>query len=93
MKRHHTQRSPSPASKLDDEEDSYKPYVPVAERRRQKLAKLYVEKRQQDDHDDHDDTQKEEELRKEKVRMERTLLIEAQEVHSKKAVEGAFIYG
>ena len=92
MKRHHTQRSLSPSLKLDDEEDSYEPYVPVAERRRQKLAKLYVEKRQQNDQDDHEDVQKEEELRKEKARMERTLLVEAQEVHSKKAIEGMFIY-
>jgi ATP-dependent RNA helicase DDX41 len=92
MKRHNAQRSPSPAFKLDDEDDSYEPYVPVAQRRRQKMARMYVEKKQQDDPDDNEDAQKEEELRKEKARMERTLLIEAQEVHSKKAVEGMFFY-
>jgi ATP-dependent RNA helicase DDX41 len=90
MKRHHIQRSPSPSFKLDDEDDSYEPYVPVAQRRRQKMAKLYVEKQQKEDLDDNEDAQREEELRKEKARMERTLLIEAQEVHSKKAVEGMF---
>jgi ATP-dependent RNA helicase DDX41 len=88
MKRNHIQRSPSPAYKLDDEDGSYEPYVPVAQRRRQKLAKFSAEKQQQDDLDDNEDAQKEEELKKEKARMERTLLMEAQDVHSKKAVEG-----
>ncbi|KAF8222930.1 putative DEAD-box ATP-dependent RNA helicase 35 [Tricholoma matsutake] len=86
MKRYRVQRSPSPVFKLDDD-DSYEPYVPVEQRRRQKMAKLYSEKQQQEDLDDNEDVQKEEEVRKEKVRMERTLLMEAQEVHSKKAVE------
>jgi len=90
MKRRPVQRSPSPSFKLDNEDDSYEPYVPVAQRRRQKLAKLYTEK-QQDDLDDNEDVQKEEELRKQKARMERTLLMEAQEVHSKKAVEGTIL--
>lgn len=88
MKRRQIQRSPSPSLKLDNEDDSYEPYVPVAQRRRQKLAKMYIQKKQQDDLEDNEDAQKEEELRKEKTRMERTLLMEAQEVHSKKAVEG-----
>jgi hypothetical protein len=92
MKRNHIQRSPSPTYKLDDDDDTYEPYVPVAQRRRQKLTKLYTEKQQQDDLDDNEDAQKEEELRKEKARMERTLLVEAQEVHSKKAVEGILFY-
>lgn len=91
MKRYRVQRSPSPVFKLDDD-DSYEPYVPVEQRRRQKMAKLYSEKQQQEDLDDNEDVQKEEEVRKEKVRMERTLLMEAQEVHSKKAVEGIFFY-
>lgn len=90
MKRRQILRSPSPSFRLDDEDNSYEPYVPVAQRRQQKLAKMYIQKKQQDDLEDNEDVQKEEELRKEKARMERTLLIEAQEVHSKKAVEGTY---
>jgi hypothetical protein len=90
LKRHYSNRSPSPVLKLDDEDDSYEPYVPVAQRRRQRMARWYAENKQPEDIDDVEETQNEEELKKEKARMERTLLIEAQEVHSKKAVEGMF---
>ena len=82
------ERSPSPVYRLDEGDDSYEPYVPVAQRRRQRFAKLYSNKQQQEDLDEHEDAQREEERRKEKARMERTLLMEAQEVHSRKAVEG-----
>lgn len=97
-KRRRLQRSSTPTYELDDEEDSFEPYIPVAQRRQQKLAKLAswgtnTEKqrarKQQEELDEREDAQKEEELRREKARMERTLLMEAQEVHSKKAVEGA----
>ena len=91
-------RSPSPVYKLDDADDSYEPYIPVAQRRQEKLAKLSTlgmnsEKdsatKLQEDFDDREDEQREEERKREKARKERTLLLEAQEVHSKKAVEGA----
>ncbi|KAG5643897.1 DEAD-box ATP-dependent RNA helicase 35 [Asterophora parasitica] len=94
-KRRRIQRSPSPVYKLDDENDEYEPYIPVAQRRQQKLAKLQswgasVEqraKKQQEEIDEREDAQREEELRREKARMERTLLMEAQEVHQKRAAE------
>ena len=96
-KRARLQRSPSPVYKLDDEDDTYQPYVPVAQRRQAKLAKLTswganAEKdkaRQlQEEQDDRDDEEREEERRREKARKERTLLMEAQEVHDRKAAEG-----
>ncbi|KAF9052787.1 P-loop containing nucleoside triphosphate hydrolase protein [Panaeolus papilionaceus] len=84
-------RTPSPEYKLDDEDDDYQPYIPVAQRRQQKLAKLSslgmtTEKpKQEDDADEIEDAQREEELRREKARKERTLLLEAQEVQQRKA--------
>lgn len=97
-KRRRVERSLSPTYKLDDEDDSFEQYIPVSQRRQQKLAKLTSwgttnekqrARKQQEEIDEREDAQKEEELRREKARMERTLLMEAQEVHSKKAVEGA----
>lgn len=90
------QRSSSPQYKLDDEEnDDYEPYVPVAQRRQQKLAKLSSWVRTSDKHgptfEDRTDQlqdEDEEEVRREKLRKDRTLLAEAQEVHLKKAAEG-----
>lgn len=96
-KRRRIQRSPSPSYKLEDTDDTYEPYIPVAQRRQEKLAKLSSwghpsekahKKSQQDDQDEREDALKEEELRREKARKERTLLMEAQEVHSKRANEG-----
>lgn len=87
-------RTPSPEYKLDDEDDDYQPYIPVAQRRQQKLAKLSslgmtTEKpKQEDDADEIEDAQREEELRREKARKERTLLLEAQEVQQRKAAAG-----
>ncbi|RDB21215.1 DEAD-box ATP-dependent RNA helicase 35 [Hypsizygus marmoreus] len=95
-KRRRIQRSPSPVYKLDDEDESFELYIPVQQRRQQKLAKLTSwganadkqrARKQQEELDDREDAQKEEELRREKARMERTLLMEAQEVHSRKATE------
>ncbi|EIW60687.1 DEAD-domain-containing protein [Trametes versicolor FP-101664 SS1] len=97
-KRARIQRSPSPVYKLDDEDDSYEPYVPVAQRRQAKLAKLTSwgantekDKAKQllEELEEKDDEEREEERRKEKARKERTLLMEAQEVHGRKAVEDA----
>lgn len=96
-KRARIQRSPSPVYKLDDEDDSYEPYVPVAQRRQAKLAKLTswganAEKekarRLEEEQEERDDEEREEERRREKARKERTLLMEAQEVHDRKAAEG-----
>lgn len=89
-------RPPSPVYKLDDEEnDDYVPYVPVAQRRQQKLAALsshlasdrhrarsHESPAVEEDEDDAEDR------RRDKERKERTLLMEAQEVHRKQAVEG-----
>ncbi|KAI0637294.1 DEAD-domain-containing protein [Trametes polyzona] len=97
-KRPRVQRSPSPVYKLDDEDDSYEPYVPVAQRRQAKLAKLTSwganaekdkAKRLQEEQEEKDDEEREEERRREKARKERTLLMEAQEVHNRKAAEDA----
>ncbi|KAH9946399.1 P-loop containing nucleoside triphosphate hydrolase protein [Epithele typhae] len=97
-KRARVKRSPSPVYKLDDEDDSYEPYVPVAQRRQAKLAKLTSwgantekdqAKRLQEELDERDDEEREEERRREKTRKERTLLMEAQEVHDRKAAEDA----
>jgi ATP-dependent RNA helicase DDX41 len=96
-KRRRVERSPSPTYKLDDEDDSYEPYVSVSQRRKEKLAKLsswaaptekQKAKKQQEELEEREDAEKEEERRKERARKERTLLMEAQEVHSRKATEG-----
>ncbi|KAH7907968.1 P-loop containing nucleoside triphosphate hydrolase protein [Hygrophoropsis aurantiaca] len=98
-KRRRLQRSPSPVSyKLDDEDSTYEPYIPVAQRREAKLAKLSslgsnVDKeksrKQLEELLEREDEEREEERRREKARRERTLLMEAQDVHSKKAAEDA----
>lgn len=99
-KRRRIERSPSPVYKLDDQDDSYEPYIPVAKRREAKLAKLASRganaekdkaKLQQEEIDEREDEEREEERRREKARKERTLLMEAQEVHDRKAVEGECI--
>lgn len=95
-KRRRVQRSPSPAYKLDENDDDYVPYVPVAQRRQEKLAKLSARgtnaenRRKQQEIEEREDEMEAEERRKEKERRERTLLMEAQEVHSRKALDGAF---
>jgi ATP-dependent RNA helicase DDX41 len=89
-------RSPSPVYNLDDQDDSYEPYVPIAKRRQEKMAKLsswginagkLKTRKQQEQADEREDALKEEELRREKARKERTLLVEAQEVHLQKAAQ------
>jgi len=95
-KRRRNERSPSPAYKLDGNDD-YEPYIPISQRRREKLAKYsslgvnaqrQKTKRLQEERDEREDTLKEEEHLREKTRKERTLLIEAQEVQRRKATEG-----
>ncbi|KAI0075446.1 P-loop containing nucleoside triphosphate hydrolase protein [Panus rudis PR-1116 ss-1] len=96
-KRRRVERSPSPVYKLDDD-TPFEPYIPVAQRRQQKLAKLTSwgassdkdkAKKQQQEEEEREDEEREEERRREKARKERTLLMEAQEVHNRKAAEDA----
>ncbi|KAI0318059.1 P-loop containing nucleoside triphosphate hydrolase protein [Amylostereum chailletii] len=99
LKRRRVQRSPSPTYKLDDgNDDSYEPYIPVAQRRQAKLAKLTSfgadtqkdsARALQETKEEIEDAEREEERMREKARKERTLLSEAQEVRSKKAIEDA----
>jgi ATP-dependent RNA helicase DDX41 len=98
LKRRRVQRSPSPAYDFDQQDDDYELYVPLAQRREQKLAKLVARgtnvnrvksRKQPKDEVEHEDAESEEERRKEKARRERTLLMEAQEVHMMKAAEDA----
>lgn len=98
-KRRRIQRSPSPQYKIDDGHD-YEPYVPVAQRRQAKLAKLSAlgSSTGRDDlraaraaEEEQEDEEQEQERRREKVRRGRALLVEAQEVHSKKASEGVWL--
>ncbi|KAJ3881518.1 P-loop containing nucleoside triphosphate hydrolase protein [Lentinula edodes] len=97
VNRRRIQRSHSPPTyKLEDDDDTYVPYVPVAQRRQEKLAKLSSWGRAknsaqdtQREQEELEDEAKEEEKRREKARKERTLLMEAQDVHSRKAAEDA----
>ncbi|KAJ8585221.1 DEAD-domain-containing protein [Rhizopogon salebrosus TDB-379] len=97
-KRRRISRSPSPTYKLDDEDDNYVPYVPVAQRREAKLAKLSSlntvsdrtkARKQLEELLEREDAEREEERQREKARKERPLLMEAQEVHERKAAENA----
>ncbi|KAG1749160.1 P-loop containing nucleoside triphosphate hydrolase protein [Suillus paluster] len=97
-KRRRISRSPSPAYKFDDDDDDYVPYVSVAQRREAKLAKLSSlntvsdrtkAKKQLEELLEREDAEREEERQREKVRKERPLLMEAQEVHQRKAAENA----
>ena len=84
--------------KLDDEEDDYVPYVPVRQQRTQRLqllastrgARLDPEKElEKETVEQKVDEEREEEKRKERARLDRTLLLEAQQVQAKKALEDA----
>ena len=97
VKRRRIQQTPSPQYRIDND-DNYEPYIPVAQRRQAKLAKLSAlgSSTGRDDvrearkaEEEQEDEEQEEERRREKVRRGRALLVEAQEVHSKKASEGA----
>ncbi|KAH9977229.1 DEAD-box protein abstrakt [Lactifluus volemus] len=97
VKRRRVQSTPSPEYRLDDEGD-YEPYIPVAQRRQARLARLSawgssagpdrVEEARRVQ-EEREDEEQEEERRRERVRRGRALLVEAQEVHSKKASEDA----
>ncbi|KAJ4480433.1 P-loop containing nucleoside triphosphate hydrolase protein [Lentinula edodes] len=97
VNRRRIRRSHSPPTyKLEDDDDAYVPYVPVAQRRQEKLAKLSSWGRAKNgaqdtrrEQEELEDEAKEEEKRREKARKERTLLMEAQDVHSRKAAEDA----
>lgn len=94
-KSRHTESS-SPKHVLDDEDETYVPYVPVIKRRQEKLAKLTswsssIEReklKKRDGSQELEDVANEDELLKERTRKERTLLMEAQEVHLRKVAEG-----
>ena len=95
QKRRRVERSPSPVLKIDDNDDFQ--YIPAAQRRQAKLAKLTSRGnpsdknkalRQQQEQEEREDEEREEERRREKARKERTLLMEAQEVHDRRAAEG-----
>ncbi|THH05977.1 hypothetical protein EW145_g4402 [Phellinidium pouzarii] len=93
-KRRHLDRSPPPDYKLDDTTDgAYEPYIPVAQRRQAKLAAIAsrgLDRKKAADQlleADQADRDEEEGRQRERDRKERTLLLEAQEVHRKKAVE------
>ena len=72
--------------------EDYKPYIPVAKRRKQLLSKLEAKKvadelpkeREQRERDEVDTEERE----REKIRRERTLLQQAQEVKERRAIEG-----
>ena len=91
-KRRRLDAPPSPKYDLDDNDD-YVPYVPVAQRRQAKLAaasrvsagQKKLEETIEEAQPSPDD---EAERQRERERKERTLLMEAQEVHRKKAAEG-----
>jgi ATP-dependent RNA helicase DDX41 len=96
-KRRRIERSPSPSYKLDGDDDEYEPYIPLSQRRQEKLAKFsslgvnaerQKAKRIQEEQEEREDALKEEERLREKARKERTLLVEAQEVQKRKADEG-----
>ncbi|KAG8924687.1 hypothetical protein FRC00_004818 [Tulasnella sp. 408] len=82
--------------KMDEDDDNYVPYVPVAKRKQALVSKLTERKtetpaqkakREQEEREEAEDAEKEEERRREKARKERTLLEEAQDVHKRKAEE------
>ena len=94
-KRRRIEQDPSSEYKLDDDENNYEPYIPVAQRRQAKLAALAsrgLSQRQkqaiQQIESEHPDVS-DEETQRERERKERTLLLEAQEVHRRKAAEGS----
>ena len=83
LKRRCIEQDPSPEDELDDDENDYEPYVPVAHRRQAKFAALasrgLSQRRKQavqqieSEHPDVSD----EETQRERERKERTLLLEA----------------
>lgn len=73
--------------------EDYKPYIPVAKRRKQLLHKLEAKKNRtteeiQREQEEREREEEDEERAREKARRERTLLQQAQEVKERKAAEG-----
>ncbi|KAG9018914.1 DEAD-box ATP-dependent RNA helicase 35 [Tulasnella sp. 427] len=82
--------------RMDEDDDHYVPYVPVAKRKQALVSKLTERKtetpaqkakREQEEREEAEDAEKEQERLREKARKERTLLEEAQDVHKRKAEE------
>lgn len=79
------------------QEGDFEPYVPIVQRRAQKFAKLSslisdseqraCRRHQHTVTEEYRDDQKDEEVQREKARVERTLLMEAREVQSKRQAE------
>ena len=96
--RHLEEQTDQPLYRLDDEDDNYVPYVSVKQRKQHRLQQLasrggaegniQEEKRKKQDQEEKEDEELEEIKRRDKARKERTLLLEAQEVKAKKALEG-----
>ena len=82
---------------MDD--DDYEPYIPIAQRKQAKFNALVSSSRpsqssrraQLEAAEENEEELEEEERQRENARIERTLLMEAQEVHERKAAEGAFV--
>ncbi|KAI5995802.1 hypothetical protein F5J12DRAFT_855032, partial [Pisolithus orientalis] len=93
LKRRRIQRSPSPTYKLDNEDDSYEHCVPVAQSRASMLSSLTSSsarekaKMQLEELLAKEGAEQEEDSWRERAWKERTLLLEAQEMHSRKAGE------
>ena len=97
-RRYPDEQADEPVYKLDEEDDNYVPYVPVKQRKQQRLEQLasrggtegnsQEEKRKKQDQEEKEDEELEEVKRRDKARKERTLLLEAQEVKAKRALEG-----
>ena len=97
-RRHPDEPGDEPVYTLDEEDDNYVPYVPVKQRKQQRLEQLasrggaegnrQEERPKKEEKEEKEDEELEEVKRREKVRKERTLLLEAQEVKAKKALEG-----
>lgn len=94
-KRRRISPPPQPTYSLDDEEDSYVPYVPVKQRREALISKLSTKHHgvagpSDKDRDEERDREEDERLNgKAQKGTAQTLLMEAQEVKRLKAIEGA----
>ena len=79
------------------DDDDYEPYIPIAQRKQAKFNALVSSSRpsrsgrraQLEVPEENGEELEEEERRRELARNERTLLMEAQEVHQQKAAEGS----
>jgi ATP-dependent RNA helicase DDX41 len=82
-------RTDEPELKLDDDDD-YEPYVPVHKRQQQRFSRFMARQASGlKQTEEADEEARREEARRERVRRESTLLLEAQKVHERRAVENA----